>query len=89
MPQRYDNDERVAFTAPGVLVFQTTAQIQAYGKDDDNPIPNNALAVLLGNSAAYDQAIGLWAWDADSTDSAGATVIKPTNVTTGRWRKPA
>lgn len=88
MPQRYNNTSKTTHEVPSVYVFTTTAQMEAYGKDTDVPIANKSLAVLLGNAAAYDQAIALWAWDSASTASAGATVIKPTNITTGRWRKP-
>jgi hypothetical protein len=88
MPQRYNNSHRTAFEAPNIFVFSTEAEMEAYGKTDETELVDKSVAILLGASAAYDQAPEVWTWDADSTASAGATVIKPTNITTGRWRKP-
>lgn len=52
---------------------------------------NYALAYLIGNAAAFDQA-GLWyAWDpALTTAGNDTTIVQPTAITgasPGRWRK--
>lgn len=88
MPQRYNNSHRTTYEAPAWLIFTTTAEMQAYGKTDETEIPDKAVALKTGASARDDAAHTIWVWDAASTASAGATVIKPTNITTGRWIKP-
>ena len=65
-------------------VFPTLADMRL------GPTPTNRdLGFLLGSVAAFDNVLwGLFAFDATSVlADNGTTVIKPTVMTTGRWRK--
>ena len=53
---------------------------------------NGTLAILIGNAAAHDQAIKIYAWDpALTTAGNDGTIVQPTAITganPGRWRSP-
>jgi hypothetical protein len=82
-----------------VQIFPTIAKLRLL-PTANNPdwTKGQAIAVVLGNSAAFDQALKIYAWDADlTTADNGTTIIKPTAIDTdatqnptnkGRWRSP-
>lgn len=82
-----------------VPVFATEAQLKLL-PTANNPdwTKGQAIAALIGGSAAFDQAFKWYAWDPDSTTSDnGTTVLKPDAIEVdatlnatgrGRWRSP-
>lgn len=84
-----DGTTRQADEAP-IQVFGNLTQMRAFlTADVSNWTKGQALAVLLGSTSQFDTtAQGLFAWNpASSAGDNGTTIIKPTNVTTGRWIK--
>jgi hypothetical protein len=82
-----------------VQVFDTEAKLKLL-PTANNPdwAKGRSIAVLVGGAEVFDQAIKLYAWDADSTTADnGTTVIQPTAIEVdatlnstgrGRWRSP-
>lgn len=85
MPETPEN----RYVAANVYVAETVAGLRLFQGGADTNAKN--LAVLLGSTAAFDQALKLYAWDPASEDAdTGTTFVKPTAVTgAGRWRAPA
>lgn len=77
-----------------VRIYPTVAAMKADpGVANATWTQGTALAILLGSSAAFDQALKLYAWDAASTSAGNdTTIVQPTAITggnAGRWRSPS
>lgn len=81
MPQVYTN----TYKDPDPIVAPTLANLKLNRGPADR---SGAVAILNGNAAEFDQASLRYTWDHDSVTAGNdTTVVAPTGVTTGRWRK--
>lgn len=75
------------FFSPALVICQTLALLRSV----DIQLANNNVALVIGNTAAFDGSSWLYVYDSDfSTADNGSTIIKPTSVDAadpGRWRR--
>lgn len=80
-----------------IPVFRTLVEFRTFPpKNNATWAKGEAIAVLLGNAAAFDQSIKLYAWDATNTTAHnGTSIVQPNAIATdatlnptgaGRWR---